>query len=690
MDNQNYKFLNRELSWLSFNYRVLQEAKSPDVPLFERIKFLAIFSNNLEEFFKVRVASHRSLLSLKKKSRESLKFDVKKLLDDIHGLVVRQQDEFGAIYKNSILKGLNENNIFIVNNEEIDEEQQQFASEYFDENLRNFVQPILIAKKKIVPFLKNAGLYLAVQLKVKKNEKQAGEKNKIKKKYAIVEIPSDRLPRFIKLPDKNGKRYIMFLDDMIRHNLNKLFTGYSIEASYAIKLTRDAELYLGDEFIGNLKNKIRKSLKKRETGAPCRFLYDMNMPPEFLKYLRQAFGLTKEDPVEGGRYHNYNDFFAFPGVDNSSLYDKPMPALDYKPFLGGKKFFEVIAEKSHLLYFPFQSYSHVLDFFNNAADDPDVKSIKVTQYRVAKHSAIVDSLIRAAKNGKEVIVFVELKARFDEESNIRCAEDMEKAGVKVFYSFPGLKVHAKIAVITRVEYGNEKKYCYLSTGNFNESNAKIYTDIGFFSSDSRITGELEYIFDFLQRKEVGYKFKHLLVAQFNIRKKLGKLIKNEIANAAAGKEAKITLKLNAIEDRKMIKQLYEASNAGVKIEIICRGICCLVPGVPGMSENIRVISIVDRFLEHARVYIFHNGGDEIIYASSADWMKRNLSRRVEVAFPIYEENIREQIKEIVNLQLNDNTKARIIDPENRNIFVEQTGNQIHSQESIYELLKKQN
>lgn len=688
MKNKNhYRFQNREISWLSFNYRVLQEAKDKNVPLYERIKFLAIFSSNLDEFFRVRVASHRSLLSLKKKSRKELKFDPEELLNEIHEIVLKQQTEFGEIYRNEIIPELKNYGIFLVNENELDDNQKEYIEYYFRKNAVRYIQPALLQKKMITPFLKNKSLYLALKLKAK-NKPTAGKEEKIKYKYALVEIPSDKIPRFIELPGTNDKKFVIFLDDLIRFNLPKIFKGYDIVESYSVKLTRDAELYLGDEFNGNLLSKIKESLNKRDTGVPSRFLYDLAMDDAFLKYLRKAIGLSKEDPVQGGRYHNFNDFFGFPGPGNPELYYKPIPQLNYKPFSADADKFAAIASKDHMIQFPYQSYKHVLDFFDAAATDPKVKSIKVTQYRVATHSSIVDSLINAAKNGKDVVVFVELKARFDEESNIRCGEDMEKAGVKVFYSFPGLKVHAKIALVTRIENGTEKLYSYLSTGNFNENNAKIYTDLGFFTSDVRITGELEKVFDYLQRKEIENDFEHLLVAQFNIRKKLGALIKNEMRNAAEGKEARIILKLNAIEDRKMIKQLYEASAAGVKIDIICRGICCLVPGIEGMSENIRVLSIVDRYLEHGRLYYFLNGGEEILYAASADWMKRNLSRRIEVAFPIYNPDIKKELKDTLTLQLKDNTKARIIDENNNNFFFSFGEKKTHSQLDIYELLKK--
>ncbi|OGU34123.1 MAG: polyphosphate kinase 1, partial [Ignavibacteria bacterium GWB2_35_6b] len=442
---------------------------------------------------------------------------------------------------------------------------------------------------------------------------------------------------------------------------------------------------------GNLLAKIKKGLSKRDTGVPSRFLFDKNISKPFLKFLRESLSLDKEDLVPGGKYHNFSDFFSFPNTKNKKLEFAGMPQLKHAGIEKHKDIFDAIKAKDRALFFPYHSYNYVVEFLNSAANDPDVISIKVTQYRVAKDSAVVKAMIDAVKNGKDVMVFVEVKARFDEELNIQWAEEMEKAGVKVFYSFPGLKVHAKLALVTRIENGKEVKYSYFGTGNFNEKTAKIYSDIALFTKDERLTTEAEYVFKFLSGEEVDYDFQHLLVAQFNMRKELLKLIDNEIQFVREGNEAKITLKLNSLEDRKMIKKLYEAGTAGVKINIIIRGICCLIPGVEGLSENINVISILDRYLEHSRVYIFHNGGDEKIYAASADWMKRNLSRRVEVAFPIYDLKIKKEIKDIVALQLKDKIKARVIDKDNLNEYQKTKSRiKISSQTASYNYLKKKN
>lgn len=682
------QFENREISWLSFNYRVLQEAKDLSNPLYERIKFLAIYSSNLDEFFRVRVASLRSLLRLKPKAIDKLNFDPAELLKQIHETVNKHQEEFGIIFKEQIMPELKENNIRLVNENNLDEKQIEFVESYFREKVQMFIQPLLLVKKKIVPFLVNRRLYLAVKLAPKKIEETEEENKRTKHTYALVEIPSQHLPRFLELPGDKINTDIIFLDDLIRFCLPNIFPGYNLVEAVSIKLTRDAELYIEDEFTGNLLSKIKKGLSKRDTGVPSRFLYDNSISKQFLKFLKDSFLLEKEDLVPGGKYHNFSDFFGFPNPGRGDLEFPPMPPLKSNALEKHSNIFEAIKEKDRGLFFPYQSYDYVIEFLNSAANDQNVTSIKVTQYRVAKDSAVVRAMIDAVRNGKEVMVFVEVKARFDEELNIQWAEEMEKAGVKVYYSFPGLKVHAKLALITRIENGKEVKYSYFGTGNFNEKTAKIYSDIGLLTMDERLTKESEYVFGFLSGKNVEYEFNHLLVAQFNMRKDFIDMIDKEIQNAKDGKDAGIILKMNSLEDRKMIKKLYEASSAGVKVDIIIRGICCLVPGVKGLSENIKIISILDRFLEHSRVYIFNNNGDPKIFAASADWMKRNLSRRIEVGFPIYDVEIRKEIMDIINIQLNDSKKARIIDETNGNNYLKlDSGQDVSSQVASYEYFR---
>lgn len=685
------KFFNRELSWLSFNHRVLQEAKDPTVPIYDRIRFLAIFSSNLDEFFRVRVASLRALEILKKKTQKELKFDVTKLLDKIYRNVVKLQEEYGNIYVNEISTELGKNNIFIVDQTQLTSGQKEFVSEIFNEQVVPHIMPMIVAMKKITPFLRNQRLYLAVKLSEKQttNVLKAGKRKRYK--YAIVEIPTNHINRFILLPKIGNDNFIIFLDDIIRLFLPQIFYGYNIHESYSVKLTRDAELYIEDEFTGNLLEKIKKSLAKRSSGAPSRFLYDKSMPDPFLKYLKDALLLSDEDVYPGARYHNFSDFFNFPNPGAKTLTypeRKPLRSRELDSF---SSVFSAAKKNDYLLYFPYQSYDYVINAIEEAAKDPKVTSIKITQYRVAKESKIVNSLIRAAHRGKEVTAFVEIKARFDEEINIKSAEEMQKAGVKVLYSLPGLKVHSKMALITRTESGSPKNYAYLSTGNFNERTARLYTDYGFFTANEELTYEAERVFEYLEGKKTGYEFKHLLVAQFGMRQGFQGLIENEIGNAKKGIEAKIIIKVNSLEDERIIKKLYEASGAGVEIKMIVRGICCLIPGVKDMSMNISGISIVDKYLEHDRVYIFHNAGNEKIFLSSADWMKRNLSRRIELAFPIYDPKLKKLVKDILEIKFKDNVKARYIDEKQTNQYVSQEGvPPVRSQDEIYDFLKNLN
>lgn len=688
--NYNYTY-NRELSWLSFNYRVLQEAADSRNPLYERIKFLAIFSSNLDEFFRVRIASLRSLLRLKKKNRTELDFNLKKLLKKIYQLVDKHQEKFGNIFREKIIPELAKNNIYFVDIENPEGEQVVFIKKYFKENIVVNLKPLIIRKQNNSLFLKNNEIYFAVKLHRLKKSKNNGVAKRKKNKYALLEIPSDSFQRFISLSSKSGKNYIIFLDDLIKFCLPDLFPAYQVIESYSVKLTRDAELYIDDEFSGNLLEKIKKSLAKRNSGVPARFLYDLNIPRDFILSLKAVLKLSKEDLIPGGKYHNLSDFFSFPNPLSPGLEFEQMPPLRCNEFNTACSKFEVIKEKDVMINYPYQNYDYVLEFLREAAADPQVASIKITLYRVAKNSRVINSLIEAVNKGKSVTVFIEVKARFDEESNFYNAEKLEKSGVKVLYSFPGLKVHCKICLVKRIEDGIPGYYAFLSTGNFNEKTSKIYCDVGFFTSRKEITAELEKIFDYLSKRIFNPDFNNLLVAPFNLRDSFTDLINNEIKNAESGKKAFIILKLNSIEDKKIIKKLYEASNAGVKVKIIVRGICCLIPGVKNMSENIKIISIVDRFLEHSRIYIFYNGGDKKYFVSSADWMTRNLDRRIELAFPIFNENIKDELQDIINIQLKDNVKGRKINKTQNNPYRKSKSKlQIRAQYEIYKYLKEKN
>lgn len=681
----NSNLYNRELSWLSFNYRVLQEAKDPSVPLYERIKFIAIFSSNLDEFFRVRVASLRSLLTLKKKSKKNLKFDPVKLLIRIHNIVYEQQEEYGKIFREQIIPELISNNIFLINEKDLNSEQGEFAKNYFREKVLPCISPSVIVDHKTTPFLKNGFLYLVVELSSKISQDYKAEPDTNECKFAFVEIPSDKLQRFVQLPVQDKKHYIIFLDDIIRYNLTEIIPEYEIESAYSVKLTRDAELYIEDEFTGNLLDKIKKSLSNRSTGIPCRFLFDQTMPQDFLKCIKDSLLLSTEDLIPGARYHNFNDFFSFPNPGFKELEYKSLPPLKHKELDSYSNIFDTWKEKEFLLYYPYHSFDYVTKALEIAAEDPLVKEIKITQYRYAKDSSVVKALLRAIENGKSVTIFCEIKARFDEEANIEYAKMLDNAGAKVLYSFPGIKVHSKIAMITRMENEKKKHYLYLSTGNFNEKTARIYCDYGLFTTDKKIAKEIQEVFDYLEGKVEKTDFKNILVSQFNMRQTFTNLIDNEIKNAQKGKPASMILKMNSLEDSKIIRKLYEANKAGVKIDLIVRGICRLVPGIKGLSDNISVISIVDRFLEHARVYIYNNNGNELIYLASADWMKRNLSRRIEVGFPINDPKLKKEIKEVIALQLKDNTKARIINQKQNNKYKQtKSKKQIRSQYKTYE------
>jgi polyphosphate kinase len=620
-------YIHRDISWLSFNFRVLQEAIDPTVPLFERIKFLAIYSSNLDEFFRVRMANHRNLLRVGKKTKRELEISPKQTVKEIQRIVNSQQEVFSKIFEEKIIPELRQHDIYMLRRLDLNKEQKEFVETFFKEHMLPFVQPVLLVKNKIRPFLNNAALYLTLWMRPK-NQENAPEE------YAIVKIPSDHLPRFIHLPATGDRHDIIMLDDIVRHSVSWMFPGYEILDTFSTKLTRDAELYIDDEFSGDLIQKIKSSLTKRHVGPASRFVYDRQMPSELLNFLMEVFSLEKYDILKEGRYHNNFDFFKFPDFGMTHLKNPPLPPLSYHPLENADDIFKAICERDHLIHVPYHSYESVIRFFEEAARDPKVTHIKITQYRVARKSRIMQALMDAVKAGKQVSVFIEVKARFDEEANLEWGEKLEQAGVAVNYSFPGVKVHAKIALVRRIEESGPSMYGYLATGNFHEDTVKVYSDIGLLTCDKRLINEVARVFSFLETVKVPQQgFEHLLVGQFNLRTEIEKLIDFEIEQAQQGKPAKM----------------------------IVRGICSLVPGIKGISENIEAISIVDRFLEHARVFIFHHGGEDLIYLGSADWMVRNLSYRVEVTFPVYDKEIRQEIKDYIKIQLSDNVKARVLD-----------------------------
>jgi polyphosphate kinase len=667
-------YLKRDLSWLSFNHRVLQEAMDPDVPLYDRLKFLAIYSANLDEFYRVRVASLRSFKKLKKKTRKQLHIDVKpkKELRLIREIVGQQQALFGRIFKEELRPALTAAGIHLLRNEDYNSEQRAFAKRYFREQVRPHLSPHRFLAGEELPFLENQNLYFAIALQAEGA-------------YALLPLPTGDLPRFVELPTaKPGQHYFSFLDDIIRDNLSELL-GQEVAEAYAIKVSRDAELYIEDEYDGDLVQKIQDSLAARSIGLPTRFLYDNRMPSEMLALLKHGLALSKHDLIPGARYHNFNDFFGFPlpeglgHLKNEELAPLPHPDLEQASSL-----LDYMREQDAILHFPYQRYGYVPRLMEEAAQDPDVEHIKITLYRVAKRSAVVDALLKARANGKAVTVFVEIKARFDEAANLYWGKELEKAGAKVLYSKPGIKVHTKLLLIARREAGQLRQYAYLGTGNFNEKTARLYADHALLTADPRLAEEAAQVFLLLEGTIQQPKCEHILVSPFTTRPGFEALLDKEVERAKTQSPHAITLKMNSLEDPSMVEKLYAASQAGLSIRMIVRGICCALPSQAGLSDNLQIISIVDRFLEHARVYDF---GDSGLYLASADWMTRNLDHRVEIAFPIYDERIAAELRHVLNLQWQDNTKARLIDAEQTNPYRQADGPPLRSQVAIYRWLE---
>ncbi len=669
-----------------FNERVLQEAENTETPLLERLKFLAIFSSNNDEFFRVRVATlRRGEKKTVRKAQSETQFSADITLAEIQRIAVIQQDRFNKVYT-SILKELALQKIFIINELQLTDEQKIPVKEYFHKEVLPYLFPILIDDLKQIPHLRDRSIYLAVKL--------SDTTEQLKSKHALIEIPNNPLKRFYILPRNDENTYILFLDDVIRSSLKHIFSifNYNQFDAYTVKLTRDADFVLeseeNDTFKETLLDKIQKSIKQRSKGVPTRFVYDNNIPKSMLDLLTQKLQLKNVNLIPGGRYHNFKDFMDFPRVGNVNDFYPPMPPVSVTELDLAKTMFDVVKEKDFVLHHPYQSFDYLIRMLREAAIDPKVHTIKITLYRVAKHSNVVNALINAVKNGKKVTVLMELQARFDEEHNIFWTNQLQEAGAHVHFGKPGQKVHCKLCLIYREEDGKTVKYAHLSTGNYNGQTAKLYCDHSLFTKDLRYTNDMEKLMDMLFQSQRKYKFDHLLVAPDYLAKQLFELIDKEIANAKAGKPAYIIAKMNSLMDDGMVKKLYEASKAGVKINLIVRGICTIVPGVIGLSENIQVVSIIDRLLEHARIFVFANGGDEKVYLSSADWMTRNLYRRIECAFPIYDEYCKQQIRDIVNIQLRDNTKARIIDQDFDNkLIVKHGAKAIRAQYEIYAYVK---
>lgn len=675
---------NRDLSWLGFNLRVLQEAADPKVPLFERLKFLAIFSSNLDEFFRVRYPGVVALSVLNKKTLKAIHGIEENIAEKVQDEINEQLHYFGSVLHEEILPLLKKEGIIFYYNMPIRSEHLPEIREIFLSYVLSFIQPIYLDGKPENGFMpENNRLYLVITLE---------ESAESPLKQAIVNIPSEKIKRFFTLTPLDGYEYVIFLDDIVRENLVYLFPGLHIMGVYSIKVNRDAELYLSDEFSGDLLVKIEGQLKKRDFGPPSRFLYEEGMPVNLQMFLAAAFNVTSEDMFAGGRYHNLSDLIKFPRFEKKLVYEKRKP-LSSSHVLNSGDIFEILIKDDVLLHIPYQSYNPVLSFFNQAAVDVEVTDIFITLYRVAEESHIINALISAAKNGKNVIAFIEIKARFDEANNIKWSKIMKDAGVKIIYSIPDIKVHSKIALVRKKRGAGKQSFAILSTGNFNETTAQFYTDHVLMTTDAEICKELVRLFKFLQLKKLpdkktDLKFKDLLVAQFNMVDDLESLINNEIEKAKRGEEALIRIKVNNLEEPWFIQLLYKASQAGVKINLIVRSICCIVPGIPGESDNIVIKRIVDRYLEHSRLLFFGAGDNVEALMGSADLMTRNLRHRIEVYVRIKKEECKKELLEYFRIQWEDNDKAVILLPGFQQEKINGNGATINnSQQSIYNFLE---
>lgn len=681
MAKQSVSLVNRETSWLEFNGRVLQEAADETTPLIERIKFLGIFSNNLDEFYRVRVATLNRMLDYNKRSGEGLSFSPRKVLKEINRIDREQQKEFSGIFRN-IVRKLAQEGILIVTEREINRAQGEFVRKYFNQHVRSQLFPIMLNNLKSSSLV-DKSIYLAIRLS---SSARPG-----KFQHAIIRVPSKPLSRFVLLPSPDERKFIILLDDVIRYCLDEIFSifGYDAFKAYTFKFTRDAELDIDNDVSKSFLEIMSESLKQRKLGAPVRFIHDKTMPADLLDILKHKLEISETDTIsKSGRYHNFKDFMSFPDVGRSDLLYAPVPPLEHRRLPRRESILNIIRDQDIMLHYPYQSFHYIIDLLREASIDPGVKAIKMTLYRVAKDSRVVNALINAARNGKSVTVFMELQARFDEEANIYWAGKLQEEGVKLIQGIPGFKVHCKLLLIRRKEGDKNVYYANVGTGNFNEETARVYADDSLLTADPLVTADVNAVFHLFESKYNPPRFKSLIVAPFHMRNYFTRMINNEIRNAKNGKEAWCIIKLNNLVDDKMVKKLYQAGNAGVKVRIICRGTCTLVPGITGLSENIEVISIVDRFLEHSRVFVFHNGGEEKYYISSADWMIRNLDNRIEVACPVNDAGLRQELKTMLLIQLKDNAKARIVNHPDINPYKDAGKTpRIRSQQEIYNYLR---
>ncbi|WP_316820705.1 polyphosphate kinase 1 [Pedobacter gandavensis] len=681
MTRKKAPFLNREISWLYFNERVLQEAADETVPLIERIKFLSIFSSNLEEFYRVRVATMSRLANLNEKAKALLGFNPKKILNEIKNIVVKQERKFELLFQATLINELAQNKIFILNETQLNVARGEFVRNHFRDKILSNLVPIMIDLEKPFPELKDRYLYFFVRLSRKSSKANA--------RYALIELPPN-LPRFLVLPETNGLKFIILAEDIIKYCLDDIFYmfNYDVIDAYSIQLTRDAELDIDKRVSDKFIEELKSSLDKRKKGKPMRLLYDTEMPFDMLSVLLNKMKVEAESLIPGNRYHRFGDFIAFPNVGGKELEYPPNVPLKVAGLHRTESIFNKLAEKDYLVNLPYQSYDYIILFLREAAIDPKVTEINITLYRLAENSKVVNALINAAKNGKKVNCLVELKARFDENANIFWSTRLKEEGVNVNYGLTDYKVHSKICLVKRMERGKATYYANLATGNFNEKTAGIYCDHSIFTAKKEITQDLQKLFAGLNKKMVVSGFKHLIVSPLETRSKFYQLIDREIKIAKSGKPAYMILKVNSLADEGIVEKLYEASNAGVKIKMIVRGICTLVPGVAGFSENISVVSIIDKFLEHARVFIFGNNGKEEMFLSSADLMSRNFEHRVEVGFPVLDKEVKQEIRDIIEFQLQDNVKARDITKLNSNKYHKNRLNtKVRAQVQTYNYLK---
>lgn len=682
------EYINREISWLHFNDRVLQESQDKNVPLIERLRFLGIFSNNLDEFFKVRYATVKRIVDAGKSGKSVLGGQVAKdLLEEITRVAIQLQAKSQASLRR-IEQELATEHIFIIDETKVSPQQDAYVRDYFEKNVNPQLITIILNELNQFPTLKDTAAYLAVRMVLKPEAVGVATESPIK--YALIEIPR-RLDRFVVLPEQEGNNYIMMVDDVIRYCMDSIFTMFSYTeiSAHMIKITRDAELDMDNDLSKSFIDKISSSVEHRKISDPVRFVYDKRIKMDTLRFLKTKMNIEETDSViPGGRYHNRKDYMGFPSLGRQDLQYSKITPLKVKGFELSGSILAQIAKRDYMIYTPYQTYAYVVNFLKEAALDPQVKKIKLTVYRLANNSQVAAALINAAKNGKEVTVQIELQARFDEQANIEYANLFQKEGIKLIFGIPGLKVHTKVCFIEREEEEGLKRYGFISTGNFNESTAKIYTDYTLFTTHEGILKEVNKVFGFFEVPYKINKYKHLIVSPHYTINVFNKLIDNEIANAMAGKEAVIKIKMNSFTSYKMVDKLYEASRAGVKVQMIIRGICCLIPGVEGMSENIEAISVVDKFLEHPRVFIFGNDGDPKVYISSADWMTRNLVYRVEVGCPIYDEEIKQELIDTFDISWSDNVKARVFSAKQDNAYKDDDQDWVRSQFAIYDYYQK--